>query len=75
MEVPLFSEVPKLSYNVYMKLPCQNQLDSFCRFDITPTCDRQTDSQTQSHGVYRAIIASRGASVNGKMGRAANLRE
>ena len=25
------------------KLPCQNQLDSFRRFDKTPICDRRTD--------------------------------
>ena len=26
------------------KLPCRNHLDSFSRFDRTPTCDRQTDT-------------------------------
>ena len=32
------------------KLPCQNQLDSFSRFNRTPNCDRhrQTDRQTDT---------------------------
>ena len=43
-------------------LTCQNQLDSFSRFDRTPTWDRQTD--TNGHrpmaSIYRGCIASRG---------------
>ena len=31
------------------KLTWQNQLDSFSRFDRTPTCDRQTYRQTYIH--------------------------
>jgi len=38
----------------------KNQLDSFSRFSRTPTCDRQTDRQTQAHGYYRGCLASRG---------------
>ena len=30
------------------KIPCQNQLDSFSRFDRTSTCDRQTQTQRDS---------------------------
>ena len=37
---------------------------TFSRFSRTPTCDRQTqrdtDRQTQAHGQYRRCIASRG---------------
>jgi len=29
------------------KFPCQNQLDSFIRFDTTPTCDRHRQTQTR----------------------------
>jgi len=32
----------------------------FIRFGRTPTCDRQTDKQTQAHSIYRASIASHG---------------
>jgi len=41
----------------------QNQLDSFSRFDRTPTCDRQTDTDGQTQGRIasrRASTASRG---------------
>ena len=43
----------------------KNQLDSFIRFDRTPTCDRQTD--TDGHRAIassRASIASRGCKSN-----------
>jgi len=33
---------------------------TFSRFSRTPTCDRQTQTQTQAHSIYRASIASRG---------------
>ena len=35
------------------KPPCQNQINSFIPFGITPTCDTQTDRQTQGHSVAR----------------------
>ena len=34
-------------------------LIKFTRFGRTPTCDRQTDRQTQAHSIYRASIGSR----------------
>ena len=45
------------------KLACQNQLDSFSRFDRTPTCDGETD--TASTGVS---TASRGLTCLGWRG-------
>ena len=41
-------------------LLAKNQLDSFIRFDRTPTCDRQTHRRTQVHGYHRGCIALRG---------------
>jgi len=38
------------------KLPYQNQLDPFRRYDTTPVCDRQTDGQTHDDSVYRATV-------------------
>jgi len=41
----------------------KNQLDTFSRLDRTPTCDRQTERQTDRHRAVastRASIASRG---------------
>ena len=35
----------------------------FSRFSRKPTCDRQTQTQTQGHGIYRASIASRGKEI------------
>jgi len=45
---------------------------TFSRFSRTPTCDRQTDRQTdtgrrtQGHSIYRACIASRGKNEPGE---------
>jgi len=48
------------------KLPCQNRLYSFIRFDRTPTCDRQTDRHRHRHrhgavaGTRASIASPRG---------------
>jgi len=38
------------------KLPYQNQLDLFSRFDTTPACDRQTNEQTHDDSIYHASV-------------------
>jgi len=59
-EVPLFLEIGLTEFlfnTMYLNVGrvegsshAENQLDSFSRFDRTPTCEGQTDMQTQAHG-------------------------
>ena len=63
---PNFRRYPNFLVTQRMKLPCQNQLDSFSRFDRTPTGEKQKQMDTDRHRVmayrpiYCASIASRG---------------
>jgi len=50
-------KIPKLSYKTVQD---KWRVDPSISFDRTPTCDRQTDGQTQGHSIHRASIASRG---------------
>jgi len=48
MEVPLFLEIPNLSYSTVYDKPMiasvpQNELNPFSRFDTIPASDGQTD--------------------------------
>ena len=49
------------------KLPCQNQLYSFIRFDRTPTCDRQTDRHRHRH--RHGAVAGTPASIASPRGK------
>jgi len=66
--IPLFFEVPESPLTQYRtggrKPPYQDArtIDSFSRFDRTPTCDRHR--QTHDYSKYRASIASRDRNEN-----------
>ena len=54
----VFFEIPELAFNtVEGSSHTKNQLDSFSRFDRTPTCDRQT--QTVGHRAMASARASK----------------
>jgi len=59
------ARVPELRVFVWRCLRYRDL--TFSRIIIAPTCDRQTDRQTQHYGIYRANMASRGKTGETKL--------